>query len=45
MDLKDEMNAAWTEWFKPEEMPTRATIGVNSLGPDMLIEVVFSAAK
>jgi enamine deaminase RidA (YjgF/YER057c/UK114 family) len=45
MALKDEMSAAWTEWFKPEEMPTRATIGVNDLGPDMLIEVVFSAAK
>jgi enamine deaminase RidA (YjgF/YER057c/UK114 family) len=45
MAMKDEMNAAWTAWFKPEEMPTRATIGVSNLGPAMLIEVVFSAAR
>ncbi|EHM01600.1 endoribonuclease L-PSP [Acetobacteraceae bacterium AT-5844] len=45
MALKGEMNEAWTAWFKPEEMPTRATIGVADLGKDTLIEVVFSAAK
>src|ERR1700761_3605626 len=30
---KDEMNAAWTAFFNPEDLPARATIGVAQLGP------------
>ena len=44
MAMKNEMNEAWTAFFGPEELPTRATIGVADLGPDMLIEVVVTAA-
>ncbi len=44
MALKDEMSAAWTTWFAAEELPARATIGVASLGPDVLVEVVITAA-
>lgn len=44
MSLKAEMNAAWTGWFAPQDLPTRATIGVSDLGPDTLLEVVVTAA-
>jgi enamine deaminase RidA (YjgF/YER057c/UK114 family) len=45
MGMKDAMNAAWTAWFGPEDLPTRATIGVADLGPNTLIEVVVTAAR
>ncbi len=45
MNLKDAMNAAWTAWFAPEILPSRSTIGVADLGPGVLIEAVFVAAK
>ncbi len=45
MALKDGMNEAWTAWFAPEHLPSRATIGVAELGPNVLIEVVITAAK
>ena len=41
---KDGMNEAWLEWLPGEILPTRATIGVNDLGKNVLIEVVVSAA-
>lgn len=44
LNLKDEMNAAWQAWLAVEHMPTRATIGVSDLGPDVLIEVTATAA-
>ena len=44
MDAKDEMNAAWLEFFPAEQLPARATIGVASLGEGILIEVVCQAA-
>ena len=45
MDRKAEMNEAWTEFFAPETMPTRATIGVASLGEGILNEVVCTAVR
>jgi enamine deaminase RidA (YjgF/YER057c/UK114 family) len=44
MKLKPEMNKAWQAWLKKEHLPTRATIGINDLGPKVLIEVVVTAA-
>jgi enamine deaminase RidA (YjgF/YER057c/UK114 family) len=44
MKLKPEMNKAWQAWLKPDQLPTRATIGINDLGPGVLIEVVVTAA-
>jgi enamine deaminase RidA (YjgF/YER057c/UK114 family) len=44
MKDKDEMNAAWTAFFKPEDLPARATVAVAQLGPQTLIEVVATAA-
>jgi enamine deaminase RidA (YjgF/YER057c/UK114 family) len=45
MSQKDAMNEAWTAWFGPEDLPTRATLGVSELGPNTLIEVVVTAAR
>jgi enamine deaminase RidA (YjgF/YER057c/UK114 family) len=44
MKDKDEMNAAWTQFFNPEDLPARATVAVAQLGPGTLIEVVATAA-
>ena len=41
---KNEMNATWAAFFKPEDLPARATVGVAQLGPQTLIEVVATAA-
>lgn len=43
MALRDGMTEAWTEFFAPEELPARATIGVSDLGPGVLIEIVATA--
>lgn len=45
MKNKPAMNKVWKEWFGGKHMPTRATIGVSDLEKDILIEVVFTAAK
>lgn len=45
MALKDAMNEAWTAWFAPEILPSRSTIGVAELGPNVLIEAVIVAAR
>ena len=45
MSNKSEMNKVWVDWLKPEQMPSRATIGGADLGdPNRLIEVVITAA-
>jgi enamine deaminase RidA (YjgF/YER057c/UK114 family) len=41
---KDEVNAAWTAFFKPQDLPARAIIGVAALGPQTLVEVIATAA-
>ncbi|WDZ80259.1 RidA family protein (plasmid) [Ensifer adhaerens] len=42
---KPDMDAVWKAWAGPEDLPTRATVGVADLGGDTLIEVVVSAFK
>ena len=42
---RDEMNAAWTAWADPANLPARATVGVADLGGGALIEVVVTALK
>lgn len=44
-DAKDAMNEAWKAWFEPARLPSRATIGVATLGEGVLIEIVVTAAK
>jgi enamine deaminase RidA (YjgF/YER057c/UK114 family) len=45
MKQKPAMNKVWKEWLPPQAMPTRATIGVSDLEPNILIEIVVTAAK
>jgi len=41
---KEEMNSAWKEWLPSEVFPSRACIGVASLGTaSTLIEIVITA--
>ena len=44
MRLKPALNGVWTQWLAPEQMPTRATIGVDDLGDGVLLEMVVTAA-
>lgn len=45
MSLKTEMDKAWSEYFKAEELPARATVGVADLGDDCLVEIQFIATR
>lgn len=40
MAEKPAMNRAWQAFFDPEQLPTRATIGVADLGPGVRLELV-----
>ncbi|MDO4905856.1 MAG: RidA family protein [Lautropia sp.] len=39
-----EMNAAWDAWVSPGNPPTRATVEARLAAPDILVEIVVSAA-
>ncbi|MCV9907690.1 RidA family protein [Brucella sp. HL-2] len=45
LELKPQMDVVWKAWVGPEDLPTRATVGVADLGGDTLIEIVVSAHK
>jgi enamine deaminase RidA (YjgF/YER057c/UK114 family) len=45
MALKPDMNRAWKAFFDAAHLPGRATIGVADLGPNVLIEMVATAAR
>lgn len=42
---KELMNEVWTQWFEPEHLPARATLGVADLGDGVLLELVITAVK
>ncbi len=44
MSLKPALNEVWKKWFAQAHLPTRACIGVKDLGPNVLLEAVFTAA-
>ena len=44
MSCYDEFNEAWQSFFKGEDMPARAMVGVKELGPGLLVELVATAA-
>lgn len=44
LSKKKEMDAVWTEVFG-DNLPARATVGVNDLGGGALIEVVLTASR
>ena len=45
-DMKkyDEMNAAWDAWVDKENLPTRATVEARLAAPQILVEIVVTAA-
>lgn len=45
LEEKDQLNYAWLEFFSSSDLPARATVGVASLGPSVLIEVACIAAR
>ncbi|MDT0501299.1 MULTISPECIES: RidA family protein [unclassified Halomonas] len=45
LSLKKGMNDVWVQWFGPENLPARATLGVADLGEDVLLELVVTAAN
>ena len=42
--LKPAMNEVWRQYFAPEDLPARATIGIGDLGPGVLLEMTLTAA-
>jgi enamine deaminase RidA (YjgF/YER057c/UK114 family) len=42
---RDEMNAAWTAWVDPANLPARATVEAKLADPRMLVEIMVTCAK
>lgn len=42
---REEMNAAWTAWADPANLPTRATVEAKLADPRMLVEIMVTCAK
>lgn len=41
---RDEMNAAWTAWTDPANLPARATVEAKLADPRMLVEIMVVCA-
>lgn len=42
--LKAAFNEEWKRYFAADHLPARAAVQVGGLGPDVLLEIVFTAA-
>jgi len=42
---RDEMNAAWTAWADPANLPARATVEAKLADPRMLVEIMVTCAR
>ncbi len=42
---RDEMNAAWTAWVDPSNLPARATVEAKLADSRMLVEIMVTCAK
>ncbi len=42
---RDEMNAAWTAWADPANLPARATVEAKLADARMLVEIMVTCAK
>jgi len=42
---RDEMNAAWTAWADPANLPARATVEAKLAAPDYKVEIQIIAFK
>lgn len=47
VDMADKpaMNRVWKEFFHPDQLPARATIGVADLGPGVRLEMVATLGR
>lgn len=45
MKSKPEMNRAWSAFFRSEDLPARATLGITAIEEGVRIEVVATAAR
>jgi len=39
------MNSVWAEWAPADALPTRATCQASLAAPDLLVEIIVTAAK
>jgi enamine deaminase RidA (YjgF/YER057c/UK114 family) len=44
-DITAGMNSVWAEWAPKDALPTRATGEVHLASPDLLVEIIVTAAK
>ncbi len=44
MKFKPEMNKVWKDWFRPDQLPCRATLGITAIEEGVLLELVATAA-
>jgi len=42
---REGMNAVWTKWIDPKNLPARATVEAKLADPRMLVEIACIAAK
>ena len=42
---REEMNAAWTAWADPANLPARATVEAKLADPKMLVEIMVTCAR
>ena len=42
---RDEMNAAWSAWADPANLPARATVEAKLADARMLVEIMVTCAK
>jgi enamine deaminase RidA (YjgF/YER057c/UK114 family) len=45
MTRKEEMNTAWKAWIGPRDTPARACVGTPLAAPEILVEIMVTAAK
>jgi enamine deaminase RidA (YjgF/YER057c/UK114 family) len=45
MALFADMNSVWNTWVDPENPPARACIKADLARPDLLVEIMVTAAK
>jgi enamine deaminase RidA (YjgF/YER057c/UK114 family) len=45
MALFSQMNAVWNEWVDPENPPCRACVRADMARPEILVEIMVTAAK
>jgi enamine deaminase RidA (YjgF/YER057c/UK114 family) len=45
MALFSQMNAVWNDWVDPQNPPVRACVRADLARPEVLVEIMVTAAK